>query len=148
MLEKTPENIERAKELLIEAYNIRKEICQISGKYETDVAWTAFNLGQLLSKNSNSANEAESYLRESLTIRREQEKKHPSVYVTNVVFTLVKLARLLSNDVDRIEEVKSLLSEASQLKEEIDIEHSGYFSEEILSDLQDLVEYVERKGSI
>ena len=148
LLEKTPENIERAKELLIEAYNIRKEICQISGKYETDVAWTAFNLGQLWSKNSDSENEDESHLRESLTIRREQEKKHPSVYVTNVVFTLVKLARLLSNDVDRIEEVKSLLSEASQLKEEIDIEHSGYFSEEILSDLQDLVEYVEGKGSI
>lgn len=68
--------------------------------------------------------------------------------MTNVVFTLVKLARLLSNDVDRIEEVKSLLSEASQLKEEIDIEHSGYFSGEILSDLQDLVEYVEGKDSI
>ncbi len=138
LLYKSGEEINRSQKLLEEALSIREKLYENSEKYATDVAWTAYNLGQLLSKNLHCYGEAEVYFRKSLDIRRKLEKLHPQMYTTNIVFTLVALAKIVSANEERYNEVQQLLDAAIVLKSNIDLDHIGYFPDEIEEDIQAL----------
>ena len=138
---KWPSKTDHAEDLLTEAFQIRERIYQETGNFITDVAWTAFNLGQFLSSIPGRLSDAEFYLRKALEMRRLQEHDHPGMYTTNVVFTLVALAKLLRVNPEKAAEVCTLTSEALQLREKIDSEHTGFFSQEIEKDIISLVDY-------
>lgn len=135
---KSGEEINWSRKLLEEALSIREKLYENSEKYATDVAWTAYNLGQLLSKNLQCYGEAEVYFRKSLDIRRKLEKLHPQMYTTNIVFTLVALAKIVSVNAERYNELQQLLDEAIVLKSNIDLDHIGFFPDEIEEDIQTL----------
>lgn len=139
LLSKSDTDFNRASQLLREALSIREQVYSETGEYETDVAWTAFNLANHLSKFSKDVEEAEILLKRSLEIREGQECAHPNMYVTNIVFTLVALAKLTSTSSSRINEVRDLVNKALELKNKIDPEHTGYFSEEIEAELSELI---------
>lgn len=142
LLSKIDKDFEQAKKLLDEALKIREEIYEKTGQYDTDVAWTAFNLAKHVSKSAKNIKEAELFFRRSLEIREEQERAHPNMYITNIVFTLVALAKLISTNPKRLDEVKALTDRALKLKAEIDPEHTGYFSKEIETDLAELLRII------
>jgi tetratricopeptide (TPR) repeat protein len=134
LLKSSPESPD-AISLLRTAYEIRESIYREYGDNETDVAWTAFNIGQCLSKSNSKLKEAEIYLQRSLELRRKQNKIYPGFYTTNIVFTLVALAKTLLLAEDRTDDVKQLIREAISLKANIDDEHTGFFSEEVNRDI-------------
>ncbi len=68
LLFKEDKNIDEAERLLREALSIRNSLYEHSEQYATDVAWTSFNLGELMSEKS--SDEAELHFRRSLKIRR------------------------------------------------------------------------------
>lgn len=143
LLSKADTDLDRASQLLHEALAIREQVYSETNQYETDVAWTAFNLAKHLSKSSANIYEAETLFARSLKIREEQERAHPDMYIANIVFTLVALAKLVSSAPNRIDEVKALTNRALKLKEKIDPEHTGYFSEEVAADLAELLRITE-----
>ena len=102
------------------------------------MAWTAYNLGQLLSKNMQCYGEAETYFRKALDIRRRLEKLHPQMYTTNIVFTLVSLAKVISVNKKRYNEAQQLLDEAIALRTNIDMDYIGFFPDEVESDIKTL----------
>lgn len=126
LLYKSEDGISESKQYLEEALSIREKLYETSEQYATDVAWTAFNLGKLLSK-LQYYEEAERYFRRSLDIRRELERQHPQMYTTNIIFTLVSLAKVVAADSKRLDEVKQLFDEAVALKSDIDSEHTVFF---------------------
>lgn len=146
LLYKSSNEINKSRQLLEEALSIREKIYQTSGQYATDVAWTAFNLGQLLSKDSQYYEEAEAYFRRSLDIRRDLERQHPQMYTTNIVFTLVSLAKIISVNAKRLDEVAQLLNEAIILKSDIDLDHVGFFSDEMEADIKTLSALLEHQN--
>lgn len=131
LLSKLGGKIKGAMKLLQKALSIREDLYATSAEYATDVAWTAFNLGELLSGDTQYYNEAERYFRKALELRRLLEHRHPQMYTTNIVFTLVSLAKLLSVDSKRMDEVRELFNEAINLWSKIDSDHTGFFSDEI-----------------
>lgn len=135
---KSGEKIDKSRELLEEALSIREKLYDSSERYATDVAWTAHNLGQLLSKNVKCYGEAEIYFRKALDIRRKLEKLHPQMYTTNIVFTLVSLAKVISINTKRYNEAQQLLDEAITLKSNIDLDYIGFFPDEVEKDIQTL----------
>ena len=135
---KSGENIDKSRELLEEALSIREKLYESSERYATDVAWTAYNLGQLLSKNMQCYGEAETYFRKALDIRRRLEKLHPQMYTTNIVFTLVSLAKVISVNKKRYNEAQQLLDEAIALRTNIDMDYIGFFPDEVESDIKTL----------
>lgn len=146
LLFRSSDKIKGARKLLEKALSIREQLYKISDEYATDVAWTSFNLGQLLSGDPQYCNEAEPYFRKSLDIRRKLDCQHPQMYTTNIVFTLVSLAKLISIDPKRINEVKDLFDEAVNLKSKIDSDHTGFFSDEIELNISFLSELLGRQS--
>jgi len=128
-----------ASQLLHEALSVREQVYSETSQYETDVAWTAFNLAKHLSKYSENVMEAEMLLKRALEIREEQENAHPNMYIANIVFTLVALAKLISAIPGRTDEVRALTNRALKLKDKIDPEHTGYFSKEVETDIAELL---------
>lgn len=126
------DNLRKAKDSLMEAFAIRENL-----KSDTDIAWTAFNIGKLLSENEAELAQAEYFLSYSLKIRRKQDTEFPNMYTTNVVFTLVTLAKVLLK-MNKKEKAKEYLTEAITLKNSIDEEHTGFFSDEIKQDIMQL----------
>lgn len=146
LLYKSGDETGESKQYLEEALSIREKLYETSEQYATDVAWTAFNLGQLLSKNLQHYEEAEIYFRRSLDIRRDLERQHPQMYTTNIVLTLVSLAKIVATNAKRLDEVKQLFDEAITLKSDIDSDHVGFFSDDIERDigiLSDLLSHPE-----
>ena len=127
LLMKYSSDTKRIHYLLTTAYDIRCEIFNQYGDNETEVAWTAYNIGDFLGNVCHIYGEAEQYLRRALEIRREQDKRKPGAYTANIVFTLVALANVIKNDETRVEEAQVLLEEATALQKGIDLEHSGFF---------------------
>ncbi len=144
LLYKSEDEIIESKQYLEEALSIREKLYETSEQYATDVAWTAFNLGQLLSKELQYYEEAEIYFRRSLDIRRELERQHPQMYTINIIFTLVSLAKVVAADTKRLDEVKQLFDEAVALKSNIDSEHVGFFSDDIERDIRFLAKLLEQ----
>lgn len=133
----------KSRQYLEEALSIREKLYETSEQYATDVAWTAFNLGQLLSKEIQCYEEAEIYFRRSLDIRRDMERKHPKMYTINIVYTLVSLAKVVSANTKRLDEVGELFNEAMALKSDIDFDHLGFFSDDIERDIKILSELLD-----
>ncbi len=133
---KSGEKIDKSRELLEEALSIREKLYESSERYATDVAWTAHNLGQLLSKNMQCYGEAETYFRKALDIRRKLEKLHPQMYTTNIVFTLISLAKVISVNTKRYNEAQRLLDEAITLRSNMDLDYIGFFPDEVEKDIQ------------
>lgn len=129
-----------------EALSIREKLYETSEQYATDVAWTAFNLGQLLSVDPQYCEEAEIYFRKSLEIRRDLEQQHPQIYTTNIVFTLVSLAKIVATNTKRLNEVKQLFDEAVALKSDIDSDHIVFFSDDIERDIKILSELLSQQN--
>lgn len=141
LLYKSSDEINESRKLLEEALLIREKLYESSERYATDVAWTSFNLGQLLSKKLQYY--AEAYFRKALNIRRKLEKLHPQMYTTNIIFTLVSLAKIISVNTDRYKEVQQLINEAVALKAGIDLDNIGFFSDKIEADIKTLSEHFE-----
>ena len=112
LLYKSGSDINESKEFLEEAFSIREKLYETSEQYATDVAWTAFNLGKVLSKHPQHHKEAEDYFRKSLDIRRDLERQHPQMYTGNIILTLVSLAKVISTNAKRVDEVEELFNEA------------------------------------
>lgn len=140
LLYKSGDGTGESRQYLEEALSIREKLYETSEQYATDVAWTAFNLGQLLSKDLQHYEEAEIYFRRSLDIRRDLERQHPQMYTTNIVFTLVSLAKIVAINSKRLDEVKQLFNEAITLKSDIDSEQVGFFPDDIERDIGFLFE--------
>ena len=144
LLYKSGDRTSVPRQYLEEALSIREKLYETSEQYATDVAWTAFNLGQLLSEDLQYYEEAETYFRRSLDIRRNLERQHPQMYTTNIVFTLVSLAKIVAANTERIDEVKQLFNEAITLKSDIDSDHIGFFSDDIERDIRILSELLNK----
>lgn len=140
LLYKSGSEINESRKLLEEALLIREKLYETSEQYATDVAWTAFNLGKLLSKDSQYYKEAEEYFKRSLDIRRDLERQHPQMYTGNIILTLVSLAKIISTNTKRIDEVEKLFNEAITLRAGLDSDHIGFFSDEIEADIRILSE--------
>lgn len=146
LLYKSGDETGAARRYLEEALSIREKLYETSEQYATDVAWTAFNLGQLLSVDPQYCEEAEIYFRKSLEIRRDLEQQHPQIYTTNIVFTLVSLAKIVATNTKRLNEVKQLFDEAVALKSDIDSDHIGFFSDDIERDIKILSELLSHQN--
>lgn len=146
LLYKSGDENGESRQYLEEALSIREKLYETSEQYATDVAWTAFNLGQLLSKDLQHCEEAEIYFRRSLDIRRDLERQHPQMYTTNIVLTLVSLAKIVATNTKRLDEVKQLFNEAITLKSDIDSDHVGFFSDDIERDIGILSELLNQQN--
>ena len=141
-------DIEKSEQLLCKALDIREAVFSETNDYSSDVAWTSFNLGELMSSVPNHFSEAEKYFKRALDIREELERQHPGTYVNNVVFTLIALAKHLSHDPSRTSEVTKLTHRAQILRSQIDNEHTGHFSNDMANDLEALMDFCKRNGSV
>lgn len=146
LLYKSSNEINESKQLLEEALSIREKLYETSDQYATDVAWTSFNLGKLLSKDPQYYEEAEAYFRKSLDIRRNLERQHPQMYTGNIVLTLVSLAKIVSTNTKRLDEVEKLFNEAITLESGLDSDHIGFFSDEIAADIKILSELLNHQN--
>lgn len=126
-----------AKYYLYEAYSVRKMLYEKYRDNATDVAWTAFNIGQYL-ENAGLWEESLEYYKTALQLRREQNQMYPGVYAANVLMTIVSIVRVCIQSGTHLQEVAALRMEAIRLRPTIDDEHTGFYMAELDEELNQL----------
>lgn len=129
-----------ARKYLEEAYSLRKKVYNSAGNNATEVAWTAFNIGQYL-ESTGAPEEALRYYRVALNLRREQGAHYPGVYSASILFTLVAIMKLSVSANIQLQDFDAMCREAKQLRSVIDAEHTGFYMEELDKELCSLLEY-------
>lgn len=125
---------------LIEAYRLRSDIYQSTKGNATEVAWTAFNIGQYL-ESVGSAEDALKYYRVALEYRRKQEAAYPGVYSASILFTIVAIMNLSINANMPQQDFDAMCQEAKKLRSMIDDEHAGFYLGELDVELKSVLEY-------
>lgn len=125
---------------LAESYQLRSQIYQSTKSNATEVAWTAFNIGQYW-ESTNMPKKAMKYYRIALEYRRKQEISHPGVYSASILLTLVTIMNLSVNANLPLQDFDAMCKEAKELRSTIDDEHAGFYLEKLDVKLNRLLEH-------